>query len=532
MNFSMKAVRLTGLLFIISLFIVFSPFRSFGQGQNEGVVHERLLRVEIPVKSDNETYRLIPLAEYGVLLFYKSVESVDQGKVKWYFSLYDLDLKLVWTKGVALDNFLDYNNFSAKKDTLDMLFKSNGKEKINSNTCRILRLLVSKSLFIGVLQNLPDDAEIIDFQVARDNAYIGLNVKNKPSQLLKVDLNTGRQKFIILSPEEVSLLFGFMVDSIDGKVISAVKKPFIKNQSGFFLATFDSSGNKVSEIDVNSISGEHELKSIRFFPLTSEDIILIGTYGSYSGQKSSTKNRVAEESSGFYFTRILNSRQQSIIFYNFLELKDVNLLLGENEIESLRKKAQKKNKALNEYSIDLSLILHPIVMKDQYIGFLAESFIPQYHSENFTDFDFYGRPFTNTYSIFDGFRFKNAILVSFDKNGKLLWDHSMEIRNVVSFELSPKVCFFPSGNNDVMAYSSEGKIGSKIIHQSNTIEKLDFSPIELGYPNDKLLKETNNKIIPWYGNFFICYGYQEIKNVSLESNNKRLVFYFNKIRFD
>ena len=66
----------------------------------------------------------------------------------------------------------------------------------------------------------------------------------------------------------------------------------------------------------------------------------------------------------------------------------------------------------------------------------------------------------------------------------------------------------------------------------NLIEKLDFTPLELGYPNDKLLSETKSRMIPWYDNFFLCYGYQEIKNISLEHDNKRLVFFFNKVRFD
>jgi hypothetical protein len=83
-----------------------------------------------------------------------------------------------------------------------------------------------------------------------------------------------------------------------------------------------------------------------------------------------------------------------------------------------------------------------------------------------------------------------------------------------------------------MASLSEGKIASKIIHNAEVIEKLDFSQVELQYPNDKLLSETKSRMVHWYNNFFLCYGYQEIKNVALERNNKRLVFYFNKIRFD
>jgi hypothetical protein len=163
---------------------------------------------------------------------------------------------------------------------------------------------------------------------------------------------------------------------------------------------------------------------------------------------------------------------------------------------------------------------------------MAESFSPQYHSENFTDYDFYGRPFTNTYNVFDGYRYKKALIAGFDTSGKLIWDNSTDIHNLISFELNPRVIPYSKGDHIVLIYQGDGKIASEIIHHNEVIEKLDFSPIELEYKNDKLVSETKSRMIYWYGNFFLCSGYQEIKNVSLERNNKRLVFYFNKVSFD
>jgi hypothetical protein len=91
---------------------------------------------------------------------------------------------------------------------------------------------------------------------------------------------------------------------------------------------------------------------------------------------------------------------------------------------------------------------------------------------------------------------------------------------------------FPSGSDLVLCYVSDGKIGSKIMQENNVTEKLDFAAIDLLNPEDKLLSETKGAMIPWYGNYFLSYGYQEIKNVALESNNKRLVYYFSKLRFE
>jgi hypothetical protein len=306
----------------------------------------------------------------------------------------------------------------------------------------------------------------------------------------------------------------------------------VRNQSEFILTVFDLNGKLISEIPVTSPTPEHNLNAIRFIPIDTNEILVAGSYGSPPVQKGSSRNEMPGESTGFFFSRIFNNQQQSIAYYNFLELKNASQLIAEKNVQNLKKKAQKKEKDTDAYSIDLTLLLHPLEKKNDEIIIVAESFFPQYHTENFTDYDFYGRPFTNTYSVFDGYRFTNSIIAGFDKSGKLLWDNAIDIRNLLSFELNPKVTCHEQGKYVVMAYQGDGKIASKIIQQNEIIEKLDFTPVELQYPNDKLISETKSMMIPWYDNFFLSYGYQEIKNIALERNNKRLVYYFNKIRFD
>ena len=164
---------------------------------------------------------------------------------------------------------------------------------------------------------------------------------------------------------------------------------------------------------------------------------------------------------------------------------------------------------------------------------MEESYVPEYHPENFTEFDFYGRPYINTYNVFDGYRYTSAIIAGFDKTGNLKWDNSMEIRNLISTELIPKVNVFCSSSDTmVLCYSSEARIASKIIRENDVVEKLDFSAMEQMNPEDKMLSDSKNYMVPWYGPFFLCYGYQEIKNINSSENKKRLVYYFTKVRFD
>ncbi len=518
-------------LFLISG-IVFFTTKSPGQVKPQSYSDDKPLRVEFKVKSDNETYRVIPCGASGALLFFKSLETIDNLKTKWYFSLYDRNLQQLWVKSLPVLNELEYKIFSLKHDTLALLFQLPGKEKGGEYNFLIARVLLSKANFIINTGRFPENSMTDHFDLMGQKAFFALNVKDEPSRMMVADLVSGVAKTFSLSGKIASMVSAFFIDSSSFQIMATIKKQLPKNRNECYLVKYDFSGNLLTEILISTITDDRYLQEVEFIPLKPDEILLFGSYSSSSGKRESSPNKVQGESTGFFYSKVETNQQKTIEFFNFLELKNAKSLLDEKEIAMLRKKALKKNRELRDFSIDFKLLLHPIIReKDKFIVF-SEVYHPQYHSENFTDFDFYGQPFTNSYTVFDGYRFTNAILATFDKDGKLLWDNNMEIRNLITFELSPKVNIYFSDGNVVLTYLSDGKIASKIINGDNVVEKLDFSSYDLSYPDDKLLSETKSRMAYWYGNYFLCYGYEDIKNVALEGNNKRLVYYFSKIKFE
>jgi hypothetical protein len=79
---------------------------------------------------------------------------------------------------------------------------------------------------------------------------------------------------------------------------------------------------------------------------------------------------------------------------------------------------------------------------------------------------------------------------------------------------------------------NDGILASKIIHKTEIVEKTDYTPIDLMYPEDKLISEIKGKVDKWYGNYFIASGFQEIKNIAKETDNRRLVLFFSKLIFE
>jgi hypothetical protein len=517
--------------YIVLLMVGLSGGYMQAQGTSGPGYTDKPLRIEIPARSSNETYRIIPCGKNGLILFFRSQEIADASNVKWYFSCYDTNMQQVWVKSVPLLNEQDYRFHQDGSDTLALLFVATGKSRSTENKFEILRVVLNKGKFVLNKGNLQENAEVAAFGIQHGRAWLGINVKGQAGKIMNIRLKQGNERIFPLGQGDLISVRWLKPDTALPEVAAIVSRQISKKGVENYLVRYDTSGLIKGETFIGLPDSPRSLNHFKVISPLPGDYLMLGSYGQVA-TNSSQKNKNPDQSTGFFASVVRNGVQKSISFYNFLELQNANSLLGDQEIMSLKKKATKKNKPLAEYSLDLTLMLQEIMsFNDQYI-LAAEVFSPQYRTENYTDFDYYGRPYTNSYSVFDGYRFANAIVAGFDIDGRLIWDNTLEIRNLVSHELIPKVVVFPDSNDQVLCYMTDGKIGSKIIQGNKVVEKLDFASMEMLYPEDKLLSEAKSRLIPWYANYFISYGYQEIKNIAIESNNKRLVFYFSKLRFE
>lgn len=517
--------RLPGFGMILLMILTANGLRSQHQTDEE---YDKPLRIEIPAKSDNETYRVIPCGTTGVMLFFKSLESEEDTLSRWYFSFYDENLQPIWAKGIPLPGQLNFQSVIFKRDTLYMLFLPGEKEK--QTRFILLRIGLFGAVFIANPAQMPQMASFAALGIEKGKAMIAYNLKNASARIQVLELSTGNSMSFAVSSDTISSLTDMTTDPGTGDMLVCIRKRISRTDNEYFLKKFDLQGKSLATILISPIVANWEIHSLRFFVRDSSEILVLGTYGSPARQKSTSKKTDHPESTGFFFSNILGNQQRNINFINFLELKNSDNLLGEKDILELKKKSLKKNKSQREYSLDFNLLLHPLIRHNDQFILLAETYYPQYHSENFTDYDFYGRPFTSSYNIFDGYRFSNAIVAGFSRDGKLLWDNNIELRNLLSFQLNPEIVHYFSGNDIVLAYLSEGRIASKIIREDKVVEKLDFSSLDLLYPGDKLISETKSHLVNWYDRYFLAYGYQQIKNII--EGKKRLTFYMTKVRFE
>lgn len=510
-------------------FVLYSSVLFAQQGSETR--EEESARVEITARSDQESYRVISCGTDGALVFYKSVESADEQRVKWYFSLYDQDLKQKWVKSLPLLSDLDFRFKLFSHDTLFLAFVYTGKMKSADQPFGIVRIALKTGTFVPNLTRVPANSEPVFFDVLGRNACIALNHKTGQAAVELLDLVTNHSKGFLVDQQSASAFRWFRPDTVSSGFRAVLTKAVGKKEVENWFEVFDTTGKPAVPIKISSINGDREFTGFKAVKTVNSADLIIGSYRLNSGG-SSAKNKAAEGTAGIFTSLLANGLQKNLNFFNFLELKSIGTLLSAKDLIDLKKKALKKSKNIGEYSVDFNVVLHdPLVHEGGFIE-IAEVYFSQYHQENFTDFDFYGRPYTNSYSVFDGYRFSGAMILAFDEQGMFLWDNAIEIRDLVSPDLNPKVCASFQGDTMMLAYYSGGKVGSKIICKSETTGKLEFSKTDLRYPDDKLMTETRSGLLPWYDNYFICFGFQDIKNVALESNNRRLVFFLSKLKFE
>jgi len=80
-------------------------------------------------------------------------------------------------------------------------------------------------------------------------------------------------------------------------------------------------------------------------------------------------------------------------------------------------------------------------------------------------------------------------------------------------------------------YHYRGELLSKIIEGNKVVSLENEVPISTEFDHDEVKRAFNSDLSFWYGNYFLAWGFQRIKNKADEVKNKRNVFFFNKIPF-
>jgi hypothetical protein len=167
--------------------------------------------------------------------------------------------------------------------------------------------------------------------------------------------------------------------------------------------------------------------------------------------------------------------------------------------------------------------------------FLTELYYPEYTTtttyNNYDPYSYYGRTptYTNTFS---GYRYVNAYITTFDTAGLLSWSYYFPFQNLITYRLMQRLSAHFLGEETLLYYPFNTYITATLLHHATTIEPLTTINLETNYPRDMVEYSRDARITHWYGDNFLCSGYQYIRNGTKGFKSKRYVFYLNKLRYE
>jgi len=507
------------LTFIILLILLLSEHLE-GQG-------DPLLRIELDTESDAASYKVVPIGEKGVMLFYQTNIAEDDYKF-WVFVLYDKMLHERWRKEVPVYKDMLFSKSRFNDESVYLLVYDMQKKKSDVYNYQMIKINILDGDYEIFSGEVPGNASFVDFEIAGDNVFAGMS-KNKKSAGI-YSLNTiSKETNTVYEPIDVLSRFETLyLDTITKSVVGVFN--IYESKSNYYLTAeeFDYNGKKLNSVKIIPDAGK-KFNSCKITSVGANEKIIFGTYDIVKGNSINEKQYFDKGSSGFFSVRIKDNVPEKTNYYNFINLDNNTGYLKSREILDAKESAAKSGNEEAKYSLDFDLLLHNVIVRDSMIYFVAEAYYEEYHTVTSTYYDFYGRIIPTSYSVFDGYRYFNAYVLCFDEKANKLWDNGMEIMNLLSYELFPRVVVYFDNDEIVLSYNYDGKIASKSIKGNKVVDGVDYFPIETSYLKDKVVSDTKSQMEYWYDNYFIAYGFQVIKNNAFVKNNKRMVFYINKV---
>jgi len=489
------------------------------------------VRLEIPVKDDSEIYKVVPCDQNGVMIIYLSADTDESGNLIWITALLDRNLKEIWRKPVSLPRgFGLAEALYTNNHLVGFWYSLKGNDDQN---LRIVDIQVADTIKRESVFTVPERAELSHFGICEHFAMVGLNTKDNQSLFIRYDLRSGNITSINQEIEGSVVIESMNINNESGVVSAILRTTGSAKKRGYYLVKTDRNGQKISQLKLSKFDDSNMVNTAFAYKIDDRTDLIIGSYGRSSRTKSiNGYETTGVASTGFFSILIQDNIELNGSAYEFSDFQNFYRYLRRPSDLSMRRGTSKAEKGNKDYSLDYDLLAHDVFKwKDSYV-FIAEAYYPEYRTVTTMVYDYYGRPYPSTYSVFEGFRYLTTFVAGFDATGKMKWNNDLELQNMLSQELRQKVLAWEDTDGLVLSYTNDAKIASKVLSDSlATGSSVSHTEIASLSQRDKVYSDANSNMVFWYNNYFLVYGYQNIRNSYQSSRNNKNVFYLNKVAF-
>jgi hypothetical protein len=517
----------------VILFLMLFPF--FIQAQIYSIN-----RLEVETRGRVDVFTLLPHAE-GVVGFRVSPEK--KFNIKYLFEFFTTDLQLSSSPIIEIP-IRDYHELIGYDKDGDKFYaffiKIGSSEKylleIDINTLQFTTTDLQKLLYM----------EYIEFLVSNNKAIFAGISDSKPI-LQAYDLaDNSIYTFPEIYSKEQQIIQVRKVPDF-GMIDVTVSKRDRLRKKQISLISFDETGNKIRQVNVDKITDEH-LELIEAFatPYQSYQNALVGTYG--------LKRR--EEYYGNYILSINEFGEYKIDYYNLKDYPNFFSYLDEKARNKKQKELQKYHDKETQAPIRPIFTLREIVENGPTRLIYNETFSGMYsrnssrdgfyqnnmyrisHSQIFQNINYlentttYRVP-TQNLSLEGEYKYTAAHFALIHEDGRVLWDTSLQLpqkTKIQPFQFG-QISF--DGENLFFLYLEENQIAFSHIKNGEIISQDQLVEMTLINPNERVkdFQEGSLNLLHWYDDYFICSGTVRIRSLNEEGKEViREVFFLDKIQ--
>ncbi len=473
-------------------------------------------RIELPADPGRaEDFDVLPLAGRGLLVTIRKDDYLTRSPPEIQFQRYDTDLKPRWVTTLRPDEkfvpLLDYHN---------ELYKFWLYHQPDTDNYQVIRLNTDDGLAEVFAGDLLDGLVIQHFKVLGNRAYIGGTYRSRPVVMSYsfFDGSTAVLPGLYGNQTEINSV---EVDEIRQEVHVLVHS--LRRKCQFRIHTFTYQNKPLRTVTYDG--AEHSLVSGKLLTINADELLLVGNYS----------NDCSPFSEGIYVTRIRHGDDQPdvIRYIEFARLQNFFNYLKPKQQQKLRNRVARRQQEGKDTRLRYRLLVHNPLPTAEGLLLVAEVYYPQYRN---TPVPGYTGQLNTGFSnrigkVLESFHYTHAFVCGFDRQGNLLWDNCLPIRDLESDRLTPMVQVSQQGDRLVLAYPDKGEINTEVIEGNRVLKEREQFTLKTGSETEKVLFSSNDNLAAWYGQYFLAFGNQKIAPDRGFNGPQREVFYINKLTY-
>lgn len=477
-------------------------------------------RVEFDISDSDLDFTIINGEDQGLLVVIETDNRTKKG-YNWTFHYVDTVLNVIWTRIMDIPFEAHLRGSEYYNGKFYLLFNTS---RYRNEDLLLYEVDIETSDFEKMEVNTVFPIDLTHFEVIGNNALFAGYTNFRPV-LLRFDLEERK-------PQVVPGFYGNNSDILD-IIIDDEAKVFTVIQS-------ERQQNKRNTISAKSFTATADLIQHNLIKPGEKKNLIDGAstvfYGGFQYIAGSFSKKPSHYSRGLYLSKFINGRQQFIKYHNYADLDNFFGYMNERRERRIKERIERKKAKGKKIRLSYRLLVHEIIQREDEFVMIAEAYYPRYSNYNTSPYTYggYGGNFSRQNPSFSGYKYTHAIVVSFDRNGNIIWDNSFEIDDVETYSLEEFVTVSVYEDKIVLLYLQDNTIRSKVIQGNDIIEGKTFNPVRLAFVDDEVKKRSQGVegLNLWYDKTMYAYGEQDIRNEKGAGGKvNRKIFYINKIQY-